>query len=289
MSEQPLSLEEAAARITVKPPIASPQKPSENILEVDNLNTWFPIKKGIFARTAGYVKAVNGVSFTMKPGETLGVVGESGCGKSTLSRTILRLEKAHSGSVRFMGNDVFSLKGAALQQYRRDMQVVFQDPHATLNPRHSILDILTEGMLVHGLIKQSEAQDVAAQLLQDVGLQPDAMHRYPHAFSGGQRQRICIARALALKPKMIICDEAVSALDLSIRAQVLNLLMELKQKYSLAYLFITHDIGVVGHIAYNIIVMYKGEIVERGAATDVLLNPQEAYTQRLIAAVPRIG
>lgn len=287
MSEQPLSLEEAAARIKVKPAI--PSTPNTPILEVEDLNTWFPIKKGIFARTAGYVKAVNGVTFSMKPGETLGVVGESGCGKSTLSRTILRLEKAHSGSVRFMGNDVFSMKGDALQQYRRDMQVVFQDPHATLNPRHSILDILTEGMLVHGLIKPNEAQDVAAQLLQDVGLQPDAMHRYPHAFSGGQRQRICIARALALKPKMIICDEAVSALDLSIRAQVLNLLMELKEKYNLAYLFITHDIGVVEHIADNIIVMYKGEIVERGAATDVLLNPQEAYTQRLIAAVPRVG
>ena len=287
MSEQPLSLEEAAARIKVKPAI--PSTPNTPILEVEDLNTWFPIKKGIFARTAGYVKAVNGVTFSMKPGETLGVVGESGCGKSTLSRTILRLEKAHSGSVRFMGNDVFSMKGEALQQYRRDMQVVFQDPHATLNPRHSILDILTEGMLVHGLIKPNEAQDVAAQLLQDVGLQPDAMHRYPHAFSGGQRQRICIARALALKPKMIICDEAVSALDLSIRAQVLNLLMELKEKYSLAYLFITHDIGVVEHIADNIIVMYKGEIVERGAATDVLFNPQEAYTQRLIAAVPRVG
>ena len=287
MSEQPLSLEEAAARIKVKPAI--PSTPNTPILEVEDLNTWFPIKKGIFARTAGYVKAVNGVTFSMKPGETLGVVGESGCGKSTLSRTILRLEKAHSGSVRFMGNDVFSMKGEALQQYRRDMQVVFQDPHATLNPRHSILDILTEGMLVHGLIKPNEAQDVAAQLLQDVGLQPDAMHRYPHAFSGGQRQRICIALALALKPKMIICDEAVSALDLSIRAQVLNLLMELKEKYSLAYLFITHDIGVVEHIADNIIVMYKGEIVERGAATDVLLNPQEAYTQRLIAAVPRVG
>jgi ABC-type oligopeptide transport system ATPase subunit len=237
----------------------------------------------------GHVKAVNGVTFSMKPGETLGVVGESGCGKSTLSRTILRLEKAHSGSVRFMGQDVFSMKGAALQQYRRDMQVVFQDPHATLNPRHSILDILTEGLLVHGMIKPSEAQDKAAELLMDVGLQPDAMHRYPHAFSGGQRQRICIARAIALKPKMIICDEAVSALDLSIRAQVLNLLMELKDKYSLAYLFITHDIGVVEHIADNIIVMYKGEIVERGPATDVLLNPQEAYTQRLISAVPRIG
>lgn len=291
MTEDTLSLEEAAARIKVKAPISSIQQSvaEKPLLEVDGLNTWFPIKKGIFARTAGYVKAVNGVSFSMKAGETLGVVGESGCGKSTLSRTILRLEKAHSGTVRFMGEDVFSMKGQQLQQYRRDMQVVFQDPHATLNPRHSILDILTEGMLVHGLIKPGEAQDVAAQLLQDVGLQPDAMHRYPHAFSGGQRQRICIARALALKPKMIICDEAVSALDLSIRAQVLNLLMELKDKYGLAYLFITHDIGVVEHIADNIIVMYKGEIVERGTATDVLLNPQEAYTQRLIAAVPRVG
>ncbi len=266
----------------------SPATPAP-ILEVSELNTWFPVKKGIFARTVGYVKAVNGVSFTMAPGETLGVVGESGCGKSSLARTILRLEKPHSGKIRFFGQDVFALRGKALQQYRRDMQVVFQDPHATLNPRHSILDILTEGMLVHGLIKPREAQDVAAELLRDVGLQPDAMFRYPHAFSGGQRQRICIARALALKPKMIICDEAVSALDLSIRAQVLNLLMELKAKYALAYLFITHDIGVVEHIADNIIVMYRGEIVERGNAESVLLHPQEEYTQRLIAAVPRIG
>ena len=267
-----------------RPPVEPPP-----LLKVEDLNTWFPIRKGIFARTVGYVKAVNGVSFTMQAGETLGVVGESGCGKSTLSRTILRLEKAHGGSVQFEGKDVFALRGKELQQYRRDMQVVFQDPHATLNPRHSVLDILTEGMLVHGLIKPAEAQDVAAQLLLDVGLQPDAMFRYPHAFSGGQRQRICIARALALKPKMIICDEAVSALDLSIRAQVLNLFMELKAKYGLAYLFITHDIGVVEHIADNIIVMYKGEIVERGPAEQVLLHPKEPYTQRLIAAVPRVG
>lgn len=280
----------AEQKITLKPPVAPTFKgPEKPLLEVRDLNTWFPVKKGIFARTVDHVKAVNGVSFSMAAGETLGVVGESGCGKSTLSRTILRLEKAHSGQVFFEGQDVFALKGPALQQYRRDMQVVFQDPHATLNPRHSILDILTEGMLVHGLIKPAEAEDVAAELLRDVGLQPDAMHRYPHAFSGGQRQRICIARALALKPKMIICDEAVSALDLSIRAQVLNLLMELKAKYSLAYLFITHDIGVVEHIADNIIVMFKGQIVERGPATEVLLNPKEAYTQRLIAAVPRVG
>lgn len=281
-------------KITVKPPVAptlvTPAAPHADapLLEVQDLNTWFPIKKGIFARTVGYVKAVNGVTFSMKPGETLGVVGESGCGKSTLSRTILRLEKAHSGKVFFQGEDVFAMKGDALQQYRRDMQVVFQDPHATLNPRHSILDILTEGMIVHKLITRDQAEDAAADLLRDVGMQPDAMHRYPHAFSGGQRQRICIARALALKPKMIICDEAVSALDLSIRAQVLNLLMELKEKYKFSYLFITHDIGVVEHIADNIIVMYKGEIVERGTADEVLLNPKEAYTQRLIAAVPRV-
>ncbi|MEG1553157.1 MAG: ATP-binding cassette domain-containing protein [Kiritimatiellia bacterium] len=282
--------------ITLKAPVAPSSRVSgvngknvEPLLSVHGLDTWFPIRKGIFARTAGYVKAVKNVSFDMAIGETLGVVGESGCGKSTLSRTILRLVPAHAGTVRFEGNDVFALKGGALQQYRRDMQVIFQDPHATLNPRHSVLDILTEGMLVHGLIKSAEAQDVAAHLLQDVGLQPDAMHRYPHAFSGGQRQRICIARALALRPKMIICDEAVSALDLSIRAQVLNLLMELKRKYGLSYLFITHDIGVVEHIADNIIVMHKGEIVERGPAEQVLLHPQEAYTQGLISAVPRVG
>ena len=284
--------------ITVKPPVP-PAAPADGggpgkaaappLLEVEGLCTWFPVKKGIFARTVGYVKAVNGVSFAMQAGETLGVVGESGCGKSTLSRTILRLEKPHAGKVRFGGRDVFALRGKDLQQYRRDMQVVFQDPHATLNPRHSVLEILTEGMLVHGLIKPKDTQEVAAELLRDVGLQPDAMHRYPHAFSGGQRQRICIARALALRPKMIICDEAVSALDLSIRAQVLNLLMELKDKYHLAYLFITHDIGVVEHIADNIIVMFKGEIVERGPAEQVLLHPQEPYTQRLIAAVPRVG
>lgn len=276
--------------VTVGQAVAQPEPgPQPPLLEVEDLNTWFPIKKGIFARTVDYVRAVNGVSFSMHAGETLGVVGESGCGKSTLSRTLLRLVPAHSGRARFCGKDIFALKGADLQQFRRDMQVVFQDPHATLNPRHSILDILTEGMLFHRLIKPSEAQDVAAQLLQDVGLQPDAMHRYPHAFSGGQRQRICIARALALRPKMIICDEAVSALDLSIRAQVLNLLADLKAKYNLSYLFITHDIGVVEHIADNIIIMFKGQIVERGPAETVLVSPQEEYTKRLIAAVPRIG
>lgn len=258
------------------------------LLEVTSLNTWFPIHKGIFARTVGHVKAVNGVSFTLAAGETLGVVGESGCGKSTLSRTILKLVAPESGDILFEGHSIFNQSYARALAYRRAVQVVFQDPHATLNPRHSVLDILTEGMLVHGLIKPPEARDAAARLLSDVGLPPDTMDRYPHAFSGGQRQRICIARALSLSPRLLICDEAVSALDLSVRAQVLNLLADLKAKYGLSYLFITHDIGVVEHIADNIIVMYKGEIVERGPAEKVLLSPENAYTQHLISAVPRI-
>lgn len=277
-----VNLEETAA------PCAPVESAAPPLLEVENLNTWFPIHKGIFARTVGHVKAVNGVSFTLNEGETLGVVGESGCGKSTLSRTILRLVDPVSGEIRFDGNSIFEHTWESLLAYRRAVQVVFQDPHATLNPRHSILDILTEGMLVHGLIQPSEARDAAAQLLSDVGLPPDTMDRYPHAFSGGQRQRICIARALSLSPRLLICDEAVSALDLSIRAQVLNLLADLKAKYGLSYLFITHDIGVVEHIADNIIVMYKGEIVERGPAEQVLTNPVNEYTQRLISAVPRI-
>lgn len=258
------------------------------LLEVRNLNTWFPIKKGIFASTVGYVKAVNGVSFSMKAGETLGVVGESGCGKSTIARTILRLVKPHSGEIFFEGKDVLSLRGEDLLRFRRDVQVVFQDPHATLNPRHSILDILTESLLVHKMIQPGDEEGIALRLLEEVGLPATALHRYPHEFSGGQQQRVSIARALALKPKLIICDEAVSALDLSIRAQVLNLLMDLKAKHGLSYLFITHDIGVVEHIADDIIVMYKGEIVERGPADQVLAHPTEDYTKRLIAAVPRV-
>ncbi len=263
----------------------APQPP---LLEVRNLNTWFPIRKGIFARTVGHVKAVNNVSFTLAAGETLGVVGESGCGKSTLARTILKLVAPVSGEILFEGRSIGRQTSAQALAYRRAMQVVFQDPHATLNPRHSILDIITEGMLVHGLIRQPEARDAAARLLSDVGLPPDTMDRYPHAFSGGQRQRICIARALSLSPRLLICDEAVSALDLSVRAQVLNLLAELKTKYALSYLFITHDIGVVEHIADNIIVMYKGEIVERGPAEKVLVSPENDYTRHLISAVPRI-
>ena len=259
------------------------------LLEIRGLKTWFPIKKGVFARTVGHVRAVDGVDLTVRRGETLGIVGESGCGKSTLARTVLRLEKPLEGSVFLNGQDVLTLRGNALRAYRRTVQVVFQDPHASLNPRHTVLDLLTEAMLVQGLVTREGRQAAAVQLLSDVGMPGDILDRYPHAFSGGQRQRICIARALALGPELLICDEAVSALDLSVRAQVLNLLADLKAKHGLSYLFITHDIGVVQHIADRIAVMYLGKVVETGAAEVVLNTPAHPYTQLLLRTVPKIG
>ncbi len=263
--------------------------PASPLLEIRGLKTWYPIKKGVFARTAGFVRAVDGVDLTLLRGETLGVVGESGCGKSTLARTVLRLEKVREGAIALNGQSVLTLRGPALRAYRRAVQVVFQDPQASLNPRHTVLDLLTEAMLVHGLVTREGRRDAAARLLADVGLPPDVLDRYPHAFSGGQRQRICIARALALGPQLLICDESVSALDLSVRAQVLNLLQELKDKRGLSYLFITHDIGVVQHLADRIAVMYLGKIVETGPADAVLQTPAHPYTLLLLRAVPRIG
>ncbi len=263
---------------------------NDNILEVRDLKVWFPIKKGIFSRTAGYVKAVDGVSFDLKRGETLGVVGESGCGKSTTSRAILMLNKPCGGSIKVNGVDITQIKGGKeMMEYRRKVQVVFQDPQASLNPRHTIMEILTEGMLYHGLCTQENKREKATELLESVGMPASFLDRYPHEFSGGQRQRICIARAVALKPELLICDEAVSALDLSIRAQVLDLLSEFKKKMGLSFLFITHDVGVVQHVADRIIVMNKGQIVESGACDAVIQNPKEEYTRRLMAAVPRIG
>ena len=262
---------------------------NDNILEVRDLKVWFPIKKGIFSRTAGYVKAVDGVSFDLRRGETLGVVGESGCGKSTTSRAVLMLNKPCGGTIKVDGVDISTLRGKALLEYHRKVQVVFQDPNASLNPRHTICDIVTEGMIYHGLCKKEERNDRAVELLESVGLDASVLYRYPHEFSGGQRQRICIARAIALKPELLICDEAVSALDLSIRAQVLDLLGGLKKKLGLSFMFITHDVGVVQHIADHIIVMNHGKIVEEGTADEVLKNPKEAYTRRLMASVPKIG
>jgi ABC-type oligopeptide transport system ATPase subunit len=263
---------------------------NDNILEVRDLKVWFPIKKGVFGRTVGHVKAVDGVSFDLKRGETLGVVGESGCGKSTTSRAVLLLNKPCGGSIRVNGVDITKLRpGKEMMEYRRKVQVVFQDPQASLNPRHTIQEILTEGMVVHGLCKPEERREKAKELLESVGMPESVLDRYPHEFSGGQRQRICIARAISLKPELLICDEAVSALDLSIRAQVLDLLGDLKKKLGLSFLFITHDIGVVQHIADRIIVMNKGRIVESGTCDEVLKHPKEEYTKYLMAAVPRIG
>ena len=261
----------------------------DNILEVRDLKVWFPVKKGVFSRTVGHVKAVDGVSFDLKRGETLGVVGESGCGKSTTSRAILLLNKPCGGSIKVDGVDITKIHGRALMDYRRKVQVVFQDPQASLNPRHTIQEILTEGMIYHGLCTKADRRAKGAELLESVGLPSDMLDRYPHEFSGGQRQRICIARAIALKPELLICDEAVSALDLSIRAQVLDLLEDLKKKLSLSFLFITHDIGVVQHVADRIIVMNKGRIVEQGTCDEVLKNPKEEYTRALMASVPRIS
>ena len=258
----------------------------ENILEVRDLKVWFPIKKGVLGLTAGYVKAVDGVSFDLKRGETLGVVGESGCGKSTTSRAILLLNRPTAGEIRLDGRDI---RAYPPLEYRRRIQVVFQDPQAALNPRHTVTEILTEGMVYHGLCRKDEARAKAADLLRQVGLPDTILDRYPHEFSGGQRQRLCIARAVALRPEVLICDEAVSALDLTIRAQVLDLLADLKARLGLSILFITHDLGVVQHIADRIIVMNHGQIVERGTCEEVLKHPKEDYTKRLMAAVPIIG
>ncbi|HOE60251.1 MAG TPA: ATP-binding cassette domain-containing protein [Kiritimatiellia bacterium] len=259
------------------------------LLRIRGLKTWYPVKKGVFARTVGHIRAVDGVDLDLMRGETLGIVGESGCGKSTLARTILRLEKPRAGTLLLNGRDIRTLRGADLRAYRRTVQVVFQDPYASLNPRHTVLDLLTEAMLAHRLVTPETRRDAAVRLLADVGLPEEILDRYPHEFSGGQRQRLCIARALALGPQLLICDEAVSALDLSVRAQVLNLLEDLKAKHGLSYLFITHDISVVQHIADRIAVMNRGRIVETGPAEQVLNTPEHPYTRLLLSAVPRIG
>lgn len=267
------------------------------LLQIHGLKMWYPVKRGVFARTVNHVKAVDGVDLKLYAGETLGIVGESGCGKSTLARAILRLVEPTAGRILWQPDalshqkplEVFALRGQALKKYRRAVQVVFQDPQSSLNPRHTILEIVTEASVVHGLIARANRREYALKLLSEVGLGPECLDRYPHAFSGGQRQRICIARALSLNPQILICDEAVSALDLSVRAQVLNLLHDLKHIRAMAYIFITHDIGVVQHLADRVAVMYLGKIVEIGPADRVLVTPDHPYTQLLLNAVPRIG
>jgi peptide/nickel transport system ATP-binding protein len=260
------------------------QKP---ILSVQNLAKWYPIKKGIFSKAKNFHKAVDEVSFEIYPGETLGLVGESGCGKTTLGRCLLRLIEPSSGDINYQEIALTKLSAKKLRSLRRELQIVFQDPYSALNPRFTIGDAIMEPMQVHGIHANKEARkNKTIELLEQVGLSAEFFNRYPHEFSGGQRQRICIARALALEPKVIICDESVSALDVSVQAQVLNLLSDLQEKFQLSYLFISHDLSVVKHFSDRMLVMNAGKIVESGFPEEIYHHPQQAYTQKLIDAIP---
>lgn len=260
---------------------------AEALLEVKNLVKHFPITQGIiFSKKVGAVQAVDDVSFTVNKGETLGLVGESGCGKSTTGRVILRLIEATSGEVRFEGRNILTLNAKEMRELRKDMQIIFQDPYASLNPRMTVGDIIAEPLKIHGLAKGKERQKRVQELLEVVGLASYHARRYPHEFSGGQRQRIGIARALAVRPKLIICDEPVSALDVSIQAQVINLLQDLQKEFGLTYLFIAHDLSVVKHISDRVAVMYLGKIVELADKYELFDNAQHPYTQALLSAIP---
>ncbi|MCJ8163761.1 ABC transporter ATP-binding protein [Pontibacter sp. E15-1] len=260
---------------------------SPPLLQVTDLKVYFPIRKGFFGRTTEYVKAVDGVSFSVQPGETIGLVGESGCGKTTLGRALLRLVEPTEGSILFEGRDIAQLSASALRKSRRNFQMIFQDPYASLNPMHTVGDAIMEPMQVHNLHASNKERRIKVmELLEKVRLLPEHFQRYPHEFSGGQRQRISIARALALQPKCIICDESVSALDVSVQAQVLNLLNQLKQEFQMTYIFITHDLSVAKYMSDRILVMSKGQIVESGTPEQLFQNPQQAYTRALLQAIP---
>lgn len=258
------------------------------ILCVENLKTYFPIRKGILKKTVGYVKAVDEVSFELGQGKTLALVGESGSGKTTTGMSILQLVQANSGQVEFQGENIFGKRLYQLKHLRKDMQIIFQDPFASMNPRMLVGDIIAEGMSAQKIGDKKYRQEKVASLLDLVGLQKDSIKRYPHEFSGGQRQRICIARALALEPKFIVCDEPTSSLDVTIQMQILDLLKQLQQELKIAYLLITHNIGVVNYLAHDVAVMYQGKIVEYGTRDDVLFHPQHEYTKKLLQAVPRV-
>lgn len=259
------------------------------LLRVENLRVHFPVQRSFFSKPEAWVRAVEDVSFTLGAGETLGLLGESGCGKTTLGRAVLRLGPVTEGSIRFDGMDITHLEGRALREHRRQFQMIFQDPFSSLNPRFTVGQIVGEPLEVHRLVKDSATRDRrVSELLEWVGLDPRLAHRFPHEFSGGQRQRIGIARALAVEPRLIVCDEPVSALDVSVQAQVINLLQDLQKQRGLAYLFISHDLAVVEHLAHRILVMYLGQVMEEAPASVLCQQPLHPYTQALISAVPTV-
>ncbi len=257
------------------------------LIKVRDLKKYYRIRRGVLSRRVSVVKAVDGVSFTIKRGETFGLVGESGCGKSTLGRSILRLIEPDSGEIYFEGEDILKYKGKKLKSLRKDMQIIFQDPYSSLNPRLTVEEIIGEGLSIHKLARGKERERRVLELLEVVGLNRDALKKYPHEFSGGQRQRIGIARALSLMPKFIVADEPVSSLDLSIQAQIINLLKELQERFSLTYLFISHDLRVVRYISNRIAVMYLGKIVELGGSKEIYDNPLHPYTKALLSSIPQ--
>jgi len=263
------------------------QNSNDILVEVNDLKTYFPIRKGLLRKTVGQVKAVDGVSFKIPAGKTLGLVGESGCGKTTIGRTILKLIPHTHGSVKFDGQDVFSLSPSSVRKLRSQMQVIFQDPYGSLNPRMTVANIVGEALTVHGIARGKKRKQIVSELMEKVGLAQHHMSRYPHEFSGGQRQRIGIARALALNPRFIVCDEAVSALDVSIQSQIINLLEDLQSEFGLTYLFIAHDLAVVEHISDFVAVMYLGRIVEYADREQLYSNPLHPYTKALISAIPQ--
>ena len=281
-------MSESTAGATAASRVSSSAAPGEALLEIRGLKKHFPLTQGVvFKRTVGHVRAVDGVDLTMHRGETVGLVGESGCGKSTVSKLLVALEKPTDGQILYKGRDVARMSGRALKEYRREVQIIFQDPYASLNPRMTVGDIVSEGWAVHADVAPKKGRLQRTQeLLDRVGLNPDYVNRYPHQFSGGQRQRIGIARALALRPEVIVCDEPVSALDVSVQAQVVNLLEDLQDEFGLSYLFIAHDLSVVRHISDRVAVMYLGSVVEEGTDAQVYGSPSHPYTQALLSSVP---